>query len=670
MDRSLVVVTAALLGVLSLFLPLTVFADDASAYAILRAVDEAHSASLCTERVQSYGSDCKKTTVTCGPGNKWKEYVEAHYELTGSTVQGKPGPASEASRTFRALDYLRADWERNRATPPGPVQKGTCYCKCLANDDIDVCRGKVQGTPFRVKEDLTQEQCVARCAPRPVSTEKCSIQPSAAASADGPRSAFSQTDLCFTSAECASQGGVLETDDRCPGKGVCYAAEPVIRLNTPIGPVTHIQGFNAYVVTAYRYLLTIVGVVATVMFVWGAFLYLVGAALPSIQRGRAIMLDAIVGLLLVLGATTILRTINPATTTLDPIKVPMVNTAQFVQTAFCADLPGNPKTAEAGIRPALRPVEEVAKDPDAFSVPAISTRCGVSYWVQNATGAACDGRACANSGEACISCTDGSAPACQGKSSASMVCARTTIAGTIRYANEKVPERVYLMYLCAHAQTDPEPDNPEAIATVMRNMMLDEFKPNTAGFKVAGRVTDTGETGLAGYRFDLDPDVLNLYGTECESLADGNAFRGALIGVEYNDDTVGSSVRGTASALLKVAGVIASVVPPVGGGLYSAGEAVGGYAYDDIAVISKADCGSGRKAFAGYATGIQINNEPDLASAFLCGVKRGRLLDGPNVYWKESDLRAAIDGTSPIICDFTLDSETAPSDPGRVCDVK
>ncbi|KAA0206067.1 hypothetical protein EDM68_03605 [Candidatus Uhrbacteria bacterium] len=87
-------------------------------------------------------------------------------------------------------------------------------------------------------------------------------------------------------------------------------------LAVPIGGITQVAGLPDYINVAYRYLVTVVLVVAIVMVVYGGFRYLVGASIGDIQAGKKIIVDAIVGMLIVLGAHTILSTINPATTLL------------------------------------------------------------------------------------------------------------------------------------------------------------------------------------------------------------------------------------------------------------------------------------------------------------------------------------------------------------------
>ncbi len=114
-------------------------------------------------------------------------------------------------------------------------------------------------------------------------------------------------------------------------------------LNVPIPGLAFTSGdatteqsslFAQYIAAAYRYLITIAAVVATIMFVWGAFLFLIGSALPSIQKGKTIMMDAVVGLLLVLAANFILRTINPATLELSALNVGKIEPVAYADSLF------------------------------------------------------------------------------------------------------------------------------------------------------------------------------------------------------------------------------------------------------------------------------------------------------------------------------------------------
>lgn len=128
---------------------------------------------------------------------------------------------------------------------------------------------------------------------------------------------------------------------QCEDRKAATALLPV-RLAIPIGGVSQVQGLPEYINVAYRYMVTVVLVVAIVMVVYGGFRYLVGASLGDIQAGKKIIQDAIVGMLIVLAAYTILSTINPATTILsftppEPIECRDLALSEEVKNARCAN---------------------------------------------------------------------------------------------------------------------------------------------------------------------------------------------------------------------------------------------------------------------------------------------------------------------------------------------
>ena len=116
-------------------------------------------------------------------------------------------------------------------------------------------------------------------------------------------------------------------------------------LNVPIPgldfteyPITQSSGtiavpfFSAYVGAIYRYMLSVVVVIATVMFVFGAFQYLLGTAITQIKKGKQIMIDAVMGMLLVFASYMILRTVNPATLNPKGLEFKSVQQEAFRQT--------------------------------------------------------------------------------------------------------------------------------------------------------------------------------------------------------------------------------------------------------------------------------------------------------------------------------------------------
>ncbi|MFH1973626.1 MAG: pilin [Patescibacteria group bacterium] len=80
-----------------------------------------------------------------------------------------------------------------------------------------------------------------------------------------------------------------------------------------------------YIAAASAYL-SIVGILAAaVMVVYGGFRYITGSTVQNIQKGKEILIDSIVGMVLVLGAVTILKTINPRTITLEAIRIETID---------------------------------------------------------------------------------------------------------------------------------------------------------------------------------------------------------------------------------------------------------------------------------------------------------------------------------------------------------
>ena len=80
-----------------------------------------------------------------------------------------------------------------------------------------------------------------------------------------------------------------------------------------------------YIAAMYRYAVAIVLMTAIIMTVYGGFRYLIGASLGDIKAGKQIIQDAIVGMILVLGAYLILQTVNPDTIMFRPLVLTTVD---------------------------------------------------------------------------------------------------------------------------------------------------------------------------------------------------------------------------------------------------------------------------------------------------------------------------------------------------------
>jgi hypothetical protein len=87
-----------------------------------------------------------------------------------------------------------------------------------------------------------------------------------------------------------------------------------------------------YINAVYRYAVAIVLIAAIVMVVYGGFRYLVGASIGDIQAGKKIIIDALMGMLIVLGAYMILNTVNPDTVNFKALRLEVISEEQLLLT--------------------------------------------------------------------------------------------------------------------------------------------------------------------------------------------------------------------------------------------------------------------------------------------------------------------------------------------------
>lgn len=604
----------------------------------------ATSKGFCQVKKDARTADCSKQTTICD-ARKWEAYINSNVEFVGGTPQKRTTVTTGGMMGFgtgsvvsgeelpgEVYAFLRKSEENRRIIPP--LNEAACYCECSEGSNESACEGKPAGTPFRIGSDLlTREECSALCsrsssglAGKCAGTLPSLVQADATTAAGQAALAASSQSadmliMCFTQGECLDQKGTWETYSQCPGeRGRCLAPDVSVPLNTAIGSVTQITGFGNYVIIVFRYMLSIVVFLTTVMFIWGAFRYLTGSGLGNIGRGQAIMKDAVIGMILLLCSVVILRTINPATLKMNQIKMYMVNTQQFTAAQFCKDLSSGTKLADAGVAPSLRDRAEVEKNVAAYSEVPKTAECGHSYYIKDSSAGVCQGLVCDQPNEVCVSCVTGTPIACLNQRSNKKVCDKQIFAGSIEYQNERYPEQVYLVGVCGYAQTDAY--GASALSIINSNLSVAaEIDLAKLRRQVGGTATDENVAGDAMYSFNLDAGDIQSALNACP-----NGFRGFLLGVQYNDGDV---------------------------------------AFDDIALLSKQNCAGGSTMFDGYASGGAIDKD-DLGMAFLCGLRKApaRFLDAQEVYWKREELEAAVSGRSAISCNFNLSDKNAPSDPG------
>ncbi|MEK7473534.1 MAG: hypothetical protein AAB668_02295 [Patescibacteria group bacterium] len=206
------------------------------------------------------------------------------------------------------------------------------------NSPVSTVVGAMSLTPARREELLGL--CRARCSAdggkgainyettyREEICEECNADPNSSCTEDrGARLAFGDAQVEQQIAACEERQA--------------KAALLPMKLAVPIGGIDQVAGLADYINVAYRYLVTVVLVVAIVMVVYGGFRYLVGASIGDIQAGKKIIVDAIVGMLIVLGAYTILSTVNPNTVLLtfappEPIECADLALPEAIKNARC-----------------------------------------------------------------------------------------------------------------------------------------------------------------------------------------------------------------------------------------------------------------------------------------------------------------------------------------------
>lgn len=481
--------------------------------------------------------------------------------------------------------------------------------------------------------------------------------------------------LCFTQDQCTAPeyGGSVDRfvpGQGCPqGQGKCLAPEPEITLSNPIMGFKTVQGFRGYVFLGFQYLLNIVILAAALMFIWAGFRYIFGSTIGGIQRSKEIMVNATVGLLLTFGAVLLLRTLNPATTTFEALKIYLINKQEISLLNRCMDIPTK-KFADAG-----RPVGAIpfSADPKMFTISGPSTACGKNYYVQGTSGQTCAGFACKNANELCVSCAGGvSAKECAGKSSQDMSCVTMAFGGNVAWANDTYPKKMFLIPVCNWAQ--PADVSKWSVGSVRDNTLM-EMLPATFWIK------PTGSSGNATYSFPVTMSDLKEWESACASKGKIN---GVVIGVVYNDNCSVVQAALKASKALNAQGIPETLGTAVEG----AGCLI---SPDDVLIVSKNDCKGanlGNKApaaakyFSGYVTAWQAHELVLMSSAMYCGWRVQPNVgwlgdnaythrfdwagDGPqNPYWSFQDLSKAMNGTQAIQCDFELNSINAPRNPSK-----
>lgn len=90
------------------------------------------------------------------------------------------------------------------------------------------------------------------------------------------------------------------------------------------GGFLEVPFLSQYIAAAYKYLIGVSAIAAAIMIVYGGFLYIVSSTGATASKGKTYIVDAAIGLVILLGAYTILQTVNPDTLTLNSLRLDLI----------------------------------------------------------------------------------------------------------------------------------------------------------------------------------------------------------------------------------------------------------------------------------------------------------------------------------------------------------
>ncbi|MFA5935577.1 MAG: pilin [Patescibacteria group bacterium] len=443
--------------------------------------------------------------------------------------------------------------------------------------------------------------------------------------------------FCFAPADCASEeyGGSSEAfrpGHGCSaGEGRCVAPEPKIDLSYPIGNVKTVAGLRGFIGVIFNYAVSIAAVAAAVMFVYGGMRYIFGSAFQNIKRAKEIMIDAAIGLALVLGAMLILRTVNPETLKLNKLEIFMINKEQVLDQNFCLDIPSKkPLTfADAGQSPAFIPVGQLSsKD---YTIKGEGTQCGYEYYIDGFGDGRCKGKVCQKQGEACLPCDAGF---CDGPKG-SFGCVESTISGRLVQDGVRKVLAVQLLLVCNNIYNNFSYGSALVSQLGAADSFLELNTNFPAGAVVQVKKADLGSESNLAQTYSIKVQSKNTIENVKADCGEGGPL-GYALAIKYEDNSLVN---------LK----------------------------DNYAAVSKLSCG-GAAVFSGYEPSYIIGDDVDsgLQNVMACFAARldpkhtkgavSFISEMRQYLWTEDEIQKAVSGDKPIICDLSLNASNAPAD--------
>ncbi|MDO8462675.1 MAG: hypothetical protein Q7S96_00150 [bacterium] len=176
---------------------------------------------------------------------------------------------------------------------------------------------------------------------------------------------------CWTAQMCAavseSRGIVTQfakdaAECGSPEWGRCLAGETIpIRVHIPgtDGDVTAVANVGSYIAAIYRWAVPLAAVVAVVVIMVGGVLWMVGGAAGQVQRAKTFIMNAVIGLGLVLLSYLILQTVNPDLVQLSLPRTAIIRSVTLAED-ICTELPEGTRFSAKGADSATSGVDNIA----------------------------------------------------------------------------------------------------------------------------------------------------------------------------------------------------------------------------------------------------------------------------------------------------------------------
>ncbi|MDD5726642.1 MAG: pilin [Patescibacteria group bacterium] len=440
--------------------------------------------------------------------------------------------------------------------------------------------------------------------------------------------------FCFTEAECskASDPGSWVSGQGCPSKGntlqgYCKAPVPQYSLQYPLGGVTTISGLKNFIGLIFNYGMSIIIIVAAVLFIYGGFRYLFSAIADDIQTAKTIMTDSAIGLAMGLGAYAILANVNFNTINLRAFDVFMINKLSFYDVLYCADVKPAAGKTEAKFQDAGSPFSPLELDvTKGYPLSLKDTKCGEEYFIEGSDSlSVCSGSSCGAG--LCLNCSGGTID-CRSSSEKEHVCFDNDLGGNLVLESKLKAEDVKGILFCAYRSGS--------------ETKIDTMGLGKADFKgiekSAGSVG--GWVGMYVIKYRDKLDAIESFKSTCASKGALNVLY-ALDAKFSGDESVFGKWMRRGSEVLPLTAAISFVT--------------GVSSLDEVRfILSKDECNKNILADTVTVTAYKDSFAAGISTYTSFEEAMAQTTITPKSYWSADEIVNAIKNKQSIMCSFSV----------------